>query len=239
METVVCAPSEVITVLIADSNQTELELLVGALRRRPEFRVVACAMDLDSVLESVQGGEINVALLATPDLPENDAGMAIIRRLHLSHPEIAKIILIDASNRNTVANAFRSGARGVFCFAQAPFRLLCKCINSVYRGQIWANAKELGYLLEFLTQVPALRVVDAGGRKLLTGREEQVVALVADGLSNREIATELNLSEHTIKKYIFRIFDKLGISSRVELVLYAVSNSEHRDAEWMAGVGAS
>jgi DNA-binding NarL/FixJ family response regulator len=65
-------------------------------------------------------------------------------------------------------------------------------------------------------------VLDAGGQTLLTYREEQVVALVADGLSNRDVASELGLSEHTVKKYLFRIFDQLGISNRVELVLYAV-----------------
>ena len=239
MDTAVGAPAEVIGVLVADSNQMELQLLVSALRRRPEFRVVSCAMDLDMVLERAQDSHISVALLATPDGRESGSDTGIIRRLHLSYPHISKIVLISSSDRDSVANAFRSGARGVFCFSESPFRLLCMCINCVHRGQIWATAKELEYVLDMVAQVPALRVVDSGGRKLLTAREEQVVALVADGLSNREIATELNLSEHTIKKYVFRIFDKLGISSRVELVLYAVSNSDHRDAEWMAGVGAS
>jgi DNA-binding NarL/FixJ family response regulator len=83
-----------------------------------------------------------------------------------------------------------------------------------------------------------LRMVNVLGIKLLTPREEQVVALVAEGLSNREVAHELSLSEHTIKKYLFRIFDKLGISSRVELVLYAVSHGGSRQAEWIAGAGA-
>ena len=62
-----------------------------------------------------------------------------------------------------------------------------------------------------------------------------MVALVADGLSNREVAHELRLTEHTVKKYLFRIFDKLGISSRVELVLYVVNHGDHREAEWVAG----
>jgi DNA-binding NarL/FixJ family response regulator len=75
--------------------------------------------------------------------------------------------------------------------------------------------------------------------RLLTPREEQVVALVADGLSNREVAQELSLSEHTIKKYLFRIFDKLGISSGVELVLYALSHAATRvKLEWIAGANA-
>jgi len=62
-----------------------------------------------------------------------------------------------------------------------------------------------------------------------------VVALVAEGLSNRDVAQEVKLSEHTVKKYLFRIFDKLGISTRVELVLYAVNHGDTRPAEWVAG----
>jgi DNA-binding NarL/FixJ family response regulator len=81
-------------------------------------------------------------------------------------------------------------------------------------------------------------MVNAQGMKLLTPREEQVVTLVTDGLSNREVARDLNLSEHTIKKYLFRIFDKLGISRRVELVLYAVNHSGAPPAERI-GAGGS
>jgi DNA-binding CsgD family transcriptional regulator len=71
-----------------------------------------------------------------------------------------------------------------------------------------------------------MRVVNADGLRLLTKREEDVVRLLAEGLQNREIAHELNLSEHTVKNYLFHIFDKLGVSSRVELILYAVSSSK-------------
>src|SRR5439155_12346332 len=110
---------------------------------------------------------------------------------------------------------------------------LCKCIQSVHQGQIWANSEQLKYLVEALSEVTALRIVDAKGFKLLSAREEQVVALVADGLSNRQVATELCLSEHTIKKYLFRIFDKLGVSSRVELTLYAVYRGRPQQAEWL------
>ena len=72
----------------------------------------------------------------------------------------------------------------------------------------------------------------------LTGREREIAGLFADGLSNRDVAHELSLSVHTIKKYLYRIFDKLGISSRVELVLYAVSHGGFRQAEWIAGARA-
>jgi DNA-binding NarL/FixJ family response regulator len=85
-----------------------------------------------------------------------------------------------------------------------------------------------------ISEVPALRVLNSRGARLLTPREEQVVALIAEGLSNRDAARELKLSEHTIKKYLFRIFEKLGISSRVELVLYAVNHGVPLGAEWLA-----
>jgi DNA-binding NarL/FixJ family response regulator len=144
-------------------------------------------------------------------------------------------LLAESYDRDLVINAFRSGARGLFSFSEASFQTLCKCIRSVHSGQVWANAQQLHYLLDVVTHVPSLRAVNACGHNLLTGREEQVVALVADGLSNREIAREVGLSQHTIKKYLFRIFDKVGISSRVELVLYAINHGDSRPAEWMAG----
>jgi DNA-binding NarL/FixJ family response regulator len=135
-----------------------------------------------------------------------------------------------------VIGAFRSGARGIFCLTNTHFRLLCRCIQRVADGQVWANTEQLTFLLDLISEVPSTRVINSSGRQLLTPREEQVVALVAEGLSNRDTARELKLSEHTVKKYVFRIFDKLGISSRVELVLYAVHHGAPRQAQWLAGI---
>jgi DNA-binding NarL/FixJ family response regulator len=227
---------EKLTIVVADSNQMRSQLLVAALRRRPELNVVPCEMEVDAILAITTANHVDVAIL-NADRGSGFRDMATIRRLHLARPEIAKVVLLDSYDRDSVIDAFRSGVRGLFCFSESPFRLLCRCIQSVHRGEVWANAKQMRYLLEALNQVPSLRVVNAKGRKLLTPREEQVVALVADGLSNREVGAELGLTEHTVKKYLFRIFDKLGISSRVELVLYAVSHGNHREAEWVAGVG--
>ncbi len=224
-----------IGVLVADYNQTQRQLLVSALRRRPEFEVTTCNLEGESILEAISATTVHVAILNLAHPREGWQDMTIVRRLHLIHQEVSQILLLDTYDRDLVVNAFRSGARGIFCFADSPFRMLCKCIQSVNGGQVWANNKQLHYLVEAVTQVPSLRMVNGRGLKLLTAREEQVVALVADGLSNREVAKELDLSVHTIKKYLFRIFDKLGISSRVELVIYAVSQGGPRQAEWIAG----
>ena len=161
--------------------------------------------------------------------------MGTLRRLHLSYPAVAKILLVESCTRDLGVTAFRSGARGIFCIADTHFSLLCRCIQRVAEGQVWANAEQMRSLLDLVSEIPSLRVLNSNGREMLTPREQQVVALAAEGLSNRDIARELDLSEHTIKKYLFRIFDKLGVSSRVELVLYAVNHGGPLQAEWLAG----
>lgn len=229
------ATSDAISVLVADSNRMRAQLLTSALRRRSEFHVATCAMEIVPISQAVTANPPAVALLSL-NLPDNIAETVMtLRRFHLSHPDIPKILLADCSGRELVVSAFRSGARGIFAINDANLRLLCKCILRVAAGQIWANAEELGYIIDLISEVPSLRVLNSRGAALLTPREEQVVALVAEGLGNRQIARELSLSEHTIKKYLFRIFEKLGISTRVELVLYAVNNGNPRQAEWLAG----
>jgi len=222
-------------ILIADSNRMQAQLLASALRRHPEFRTSTCQMDTVSLLQAVTSKVPRVALLSlSPPISVSDA-ITLLRRFHLSHPEIPKVLLVDVCDRDLAVSAFRSGVRGIFSITDSNLRLLCKCLLRVAAGEIWASTEHLNHLMELISEVPSLRVVNTGGRALLTPREEQVVALVAEGLSNRQIARELNLSEHTIKKYLFRIFEKLGISTRVELVLYAFNNSAPRRAEWLAG----
>jgi DNA-binding NarL/FixJ family response regulator len=229
------ATSNVVSVLIADSNRMRSQLLTSALRRHSEFHVATCHMDTVSIFQAVATKLPRIALLSLSTPAEIPETVTTLRRFHLSYREIPKILLVDTCDRDLVVSAFRSGARGIFPITDASLRMLCKCLLRVAAGQIWASTEHLNYLLDLVSEVPSLRVLDSSGTNLLTPREEQVVALVAEGLGNREIAGELNLSEHTIKKYLYRIFEKLGISTRVELVLYAVNNGAPRQAEWLAG----
>lgn len=229
------ATSDAISVLVADSNRMQSQLLTGALRRRPEFRISACPMEVASILQAVTTRHPRVALLALSSSANLSEVIMMVRRFHLSHPEIAKVLLADSCDRELVVSAFRSGVRGIFTITDSNLRLLCKCLLRVAAGQIWASTEQLNYVIDLVSAVPSLRVINSIGNPLLTPREEQVVALVAEGLGNRPIARELNLSEHTVKKYLFRIFEKLGISTRVELVLYAVNHGAPRNAEWLAG----
>ena len=221
--------SEVVQILVADSGAIQSQLLTRALKSRKDFQVSAVALETSALHQFMQSNRADVVLVAGNHLPD----LSLLRWLRISYPTVAPVLLAENDDRELVVNAFRAGAKGVFLFDQTPFQMLCKCIHCVSQGQVWINRKQINYLLDALADVPALRVVNSNGRFLLTPREEQVVALVADGLTNRGVAVELGLSEHTIKKYLLRIFDKVGISSRVELVLYAMSHGEHRPSEWL------
>src|SRR5439155_23790494 len=96
-----------------------------------------------------------------------------------------------------------------------PVRHLSKYIRGVHDGQIWANRQQMSFAVEALASSPVIRAVDAKGLSLLSKRDLEVVRRLAEGLRNREIAERLGLSQHTIKNYLFRVFDKLRISCRV------------------------
>ncbi|MBZ5664846.1 MAG: response regulator transcription factor [Acidobacteriia bacterium] len=225
------AETEVVQVLVADSGPIQSQLLTRALKIRRDFKVAAVALEASALSNFMQSNRVDVILIAGNHLPD----LSLLRWLRVSYPNIAPVVLAESDDREPVVNALRAGAKGIFLFTEASFPMLCKCIHCVFRGQVWINSQQTNYVLDALSEVPMLRVVNSNGRSLLTPREEQVVALVADGLTNRGVADELGLSEHTIKKYLLRIFDKVGISSRVELVLYAMSHGENRPAEWMPG----
>jgi DNA-binding NarL/FixJ family response regulator len=216
----------VICLVIAHGNAMSGELLAAAVERHSRFRVVALVASVTDAVEAVRTKDIDVALI-NADLQDGDlSGFDALRQVHACWPEARTVILLDRPEAHLVITAFRLGAKGIFSPSQSDFNMLCRCVERVYEGQIWANSSQLGLAVKALAQLAPLPMVNPDRLKLLTKREKDVVRLVAEGLTNRDIARELKLSEHTIKNYLFRMFDKVGVSNRVELVLYAVSNAK-------------
>ena len=212
-----------IRILLADSNQTQAQLLSSALRRQPGFSVTCCRSELSNSLQALRSIEVDVALVS--DSPTDHIHLIdALRGLHANHPHIGLILLLDSYDRSLVVDALRAGARGLFCRASQPFRALCRCISVVHQGQLWASAEQIGYLIEALRSGRPTRVINAKGEGLLTPREDQVVSLVAEGIGNREIGQELGVKENTVKKSLLRVYEKVGVSNRVELVLYALTH---------------
>jgi two-component system nitrate/nitrite response regulator NarL len=214
--------SEIIRILAADSTRMNSQLLAAALERDKRFLIIEPAADTRGVVATVLKEKPAVAVISAELDDEPRKGFEVAREVHAAVPETKLVMLLDASDRSQVVEAFRAGARGVFSRSES-LKSLAKCIHCVAQGQVWANSRELRFVLEALGEALPLHVVDARGATLLSKREQEVVRCVAEGLSNREIAQRLGLTEHTVKNYLFRIFDKLGVSKRVEVVLYAYS----------------
>jgi DNA-binding NarL/FixJ family response regulator len=212
-----------IRILTADSNQMACRLLSDALSREPGLSVVASAADYDSMIRTLQAAKPDIALISAAlpgGLLKTKPASSQDHNLSIACPWV---LMLDESEPEAVVNAFRAGAKGVFARTQSDIRLLAKCVRRVIEGQVWVDSKQMLYLLEALTGTQDCALHGGGTTPKLTRREESVVRLVVQGMVNREIAQQLRLSEHTIKNYLFRIFDKLGVSNRVELALYAVA----------------
>ncbi|HUC42329.1 MAG TPA: response regulator transcription factor [Candidatus Micrarchaeaceae archaeon] len=213
-----------VRVFVAEANRLNCELIESALRsRRCHLEVEGCAVESRRAIEQLQSAHPDVALIGAQLSDGPLAGFRVLRELHVLASTLRTILLLDVRDRELIVDAFRSGAHGVV-IRDEGIETLCKCIHAVHDGQIWANSQQLEYVVSALGHAGPVHVQDSRGAVLLSKREEDVVRLVMEGLTNREIGKELKLSQHTIRNYLFRIFEKLGISSRVELVLYCLQS---------------
>ncbi len=209
-----------ISVLVADSTALEGRLIADALRKDRGLTVTSA--EVTPVILTATTLKPDVAIISEQLQGKPGKGLEVLRELRLAAPGTRTVMLLDCSERGQVVEAFRSGARGIFCRSD-PLKMLTRCVHKVHDGQLWISNARFEFLLETLAQAPATRIVNTRGANLLSKREQDVVRWLVEGNSNYEIARKLDLSENTVKNYLFRIFNKLGVSSRVEVIMYAAS----------------
>jgi two-component system, NarL family, nitrate/nitrite response regulator NarL len=223
---------DVIRVLVADSTHIHTQLLADALKRDPKLDVLG--VHSTDLIPTAIHHNIDVAVVSS-NLDEDPLrGFEVLRKLRAAVPKIRTIVLLDSSKREVILAAFQAGAKGVFSRYES-LETLCQCVRQVHAGQIWANSQQMSYAVEALAATPTVRAVDANGLSLLSKRELEVVRSLAEGLTNREIAERLGLSQHTIKNYLFRVFDKLGVSSRMELLCLTLTQPNEQARENVSG----
>lgn len=211
-----------IRVMVADRNLMSAQMLAQVLSQDPRFRVtlVSTAGQMMTAGARFDVGVVNADLVGSMD-----ETMRTTSSFSERYPHVRLILLMDAPSRELVVDAFRCGASGVFSRNQ-PVDDFLKCVDRVSQGEIWASRSEIDHLLSALRSTPVSRMIGCGEIDVLTKRELEVVRQACQGLANKEIAEKLGLSEHTVKNYLFRVFDKIGVSSRVELLFYLLHHEK-------------
>ena len=217
-----------ISVVVAVHSKMGCEVYGRALGSRSrQITVLACAQTKEDLFKKVVEHRPDVTVISAQLRGDAEAGLKALRELQAAGIKTSPIILIDDSSPKLVTDAFSAGAKGIVC-KDEPIDVLRKCIQQVHAGQIWASSQELKWVLKSLTAREPVHVMNVLGIPLLTDREEQIVQLVAEGLPNGEIASKLSVSAHTVKNHLFRIYEKLGVSTRSELILYALSSRQNK-----------
>jgi len=219
------------TVVVADYSNIDCQLLADAIRQHHGFQVLDHATSSEELVARVCNHQPDVALIGVRLRDGAKAGLGALRKLRALGTYCHSVILLDDNQSEVVVEAFRSGARGVFCRNNGTPAELVKCAQCVRGGQIWVNNSGVEHLVEALAKGQPGRVRKTGIANSLSKRELEISHLVGAGLSNREISQTLGLSEHTVKNYLSRIFEKTGVSTRTELVLHILSSAKSAESE--------
>ena len=221
-----------IRIVVADDHPIFRDGLCRLLALEEDFEVVAQAQDGRQVLDVLQQYEPDILLLDLK-MPGLD-GLATLQRLQASKNKTRVIVLTASDDKNEFVQAMKLGTSGIV-LKQTATELLIKSIRKVHAGEIWLDSHTTAAVIrQFVANdeappppMPSSAPTRERERSPLSQREREIVALVAQGFKNKEMAEKMFISEQTVKNHLHNIFDKLGVSDRLELALYAIHNNLH------------
>lgn len=211
----------IIRTLIADRNRMASQLLAESLAQDSRFNVAIAGTATEII--SVSGSSRADVVVISADLESVPRkGLQVARRLTTIDPHVNVVILVEVMG-DEITSSFRNGARGVFCRTEALSEFK-ECVYAVSQGRIWVQNSGADYVLDAIKSAPSCDAINQVNT--LSKREIEVAELAAQGLTNKQIAAHLALSEHTVKNYLFRVFEKLKISNRIELLFLMVNEQK-------------
>jgi len=215
--------SHIVRILIADDHPIFRDGLRRLLEAEQGFKVVAEACDGVEAVDFVRRFKPEILLLdlAMPRRP----GIEALRELNRESAAVRVILLTAAAEREQIVEALQLGARGVV-LKDCGTEILMTSIRAVLNGEYWVGREPVPNLLQYLRGLmDSSTKLSRQKRFGLTPRELDIVSAVVAGYANRDIAEHFKISEDTVKHHLSNIFDKTGVSTRLELALFAVNQS--------------
>ena len=219
-----------IRIVVADDHPIFRDGLCRLLALEEDFVIVAQAHDGREVLQVLQEHEPDILLLDLK-MPNLD-GLGTLQKLQAARNRTKVIVLTASEDKSEFVQAVKFGTSGIV-LKQTATELLIKSIRKVYAGEIWLDSNTTAAVMrQFASpeEPPAAAAPPPPRdreRSPLSQREREIVSLVAQGFKNKEMAEKMFISEQTVKNHLHNIFDKLGVSDRLELALYAIHNNLH------------
>jgi DNA-binding NarL/FixJ family response regulator len=220
-----------VRIVLADDHPIVRDGLKKLLQLEDDFEVVGEAADGREVLEKVQ--ELNPDILLLDLRMPNLDGLAALQALQQTNKHTRVIVLTASEDKNEFVQAMKLGCSGIVLKQTAP-DLIVKSIRKVHSGEIWLDSNTTAAVMrQFSSGSLDTAAPGPKGRERspLSAREREIVALVAQGYKNKEMAEKMFISEQTVKNHLHNIFDKLGVSDRLELALYAIHKGLHLTGE--------
>ena len=223
---------DTIRVLLVDDQNLFRDGIANLLGAQPDMKIVGCADAPQSAVEMLRRLNPDVALVGWPASSLN--GQRIFVAIHEAKLKTRVIMLVNGEAKEDFVEAVRQGCCGIVP-KQTSTELLIKSIRKVHAGEFWLDRLTTADLIRRLARKNATTNIGArlGLRQqgaVLSNREREIVILVAQGFKNKEMAERMFISEQTVKNHLHNIFDKLGVSDRLELALYAIHHNLHEAA---------
>jgi DNA-binding NarL/FixJ family response regulator len=206
-----------IGIVIADDHMVLRESLTALLQSQPDFEVLGTAANGEEALRLVQEHKPQVLVLDL-FMPQSD-GFEVLRTLERAGNRVASVVLTGSDSQNDYVQVVRLGARGLVLKADDPQKLFA-AIRGVAEGELAFSEEIAKSILDAMVsdQPPV-----PSSMARLSERERQISYMVARGMRNRDIASDLNISENTVKRHLQSIFSKTGSRDRLELAVLALS----------------
>jgi two-component system nitrate/nitrite response regulator NarL len=213
--------TEAVSILIAGAHRVLRDRLRKLLEAEPGFHVVGEAGDEQEAVRLVRQIRPDIVLL---DLcMRRRTGFDVLRELAKSSSPVRSIVLAAAIEQSEVVESIELGARAVV-LKQSAGEALVECVRNVVAGRYWVGEQSASDLVQILRSLLPQAVGSERKTFGLTSRELQVIGTVIAGYNDRDIAQNLKIREETVKRHLTRIFTKLDVSNRLELVLFAIAH---------------